>query len=444
MRATTWVSTGLGGRYRLDRLVARGTTVDVYAARDRHEQRVVAVKWVRADLAPSEHPLCRLDADELRRLSHPGLVRERDHGVEDGRPFLVMDFAGPGTLRTAWEGGPLPCDMVASIGRQLALTLTYLHDDELVHRYVTADRVLVDALTRQPDLRVRLDCSPWVPTRPPSDADLAPELRRGGDATVAGDVWSLGSLLLDCLIGVHEDGCRDPDMVRLERHASLADLAEPWRTLLPTMLDERPAYRPTAGQVAAVLGAARPRSVVHPVPAVVVARRPSASRASRSRTRALVLVAAATVVLVLVGMRVGRAEEAAADRSDASPQRGVDRVVDVPPTAPVTTPVTTTRVTTTSRTTSTTTTNRPTTSAGVRAVATVTGPTRPGRSATGPAPMPAPTPAPTSAQRGHEQPQGRAVGHAHAPGSPASAQPHGRALGHGTAHGHSGAVHPRG
>src|SRR5690242_3468806 len=115
MRATTWVSTGLGGRYRLDRLVARGTTVDVYAARDRQEQRVVAVKWVREDLPQSEHPQWRLDADELRRLSHPGLVRERGHGVEDGRPYVIMDFAGPSTLREACEAGPLPGDVVASI-----------------------------------------------------------------------------------------------------------------------------------------------------------------------------------------------------------------------------------------------------------------------------------------------------------------------------------------
>src|SRR5438552_6485101 len=179
---------GLGGRYRLDGIVGRGSLSDVFRAWDRERNRPVAVKWVREGIDPSLYPLWRADSDELRRLDHPGLVRERDHGTENGRPYLVMDLAGSSTLRALREEKALAPHDVASAARQLAGTLRYVHDNDVVHRYVTLDKILVERASLIGDPRFWLDCGPWVPNALPPSCALAPAPRHGEESSVAGDI----------------------------------------------------------------------------------------------------------------------------------------------------------------------------------------------------------------------------------------------------------------
>ena len=57
---------------------------------------------------------------------------------------MVTDLVAPTTLRTFCASTSLAPAVVASIGQQLAATLRYLHDNDVVHRAVTADRIFID------------------------------------------------------------------------------------------------------------------------------------------------------------------------------------------------------------------------------------------------------------------------------------------------------------
>ena len=80
----------VGGRYRLERLVGRGGTAEVWRATDTSLDRVVALKLV---TAPHDESAVRA-ADEARtlaQLSHPSLVQVYDAGTDtSGRPWVVM------------------------------------------------------------------------------------------------------------------------------------------------------------------------------------------------------------------------------------------------------------------------------------------------------------------------------------------------------------------
>ncbi len=87
-----------------------------------------------------------LEVDKLTRLSHPHLMHLLDSGVEDGIPFLIMDYAPHGSLRDQHPlGSTLPLGTIASYVKQLASALHYIHTHQLIHNNIKPENMLVAA-----------------------------------------------------------------------------------------------------------------------------------------------------------------------------------------------------------------------------------------------------------------------------------------------------------
>src|SRR5207249_2646840 len=90
----------VGKRYRLQRLLGGGGMALVYGARDERLDRPVAVKVLAENLA--EQPEIRerflREAQLAAQLSHPNVVAVYDAGEQDGRPYIVMEYADGETL----------------------------------------------------------------------------------------------------------------------------------------------------------------------------------------------------------------------------------------------------------------------------------------------------------------------------------------------------------
>src|ERR1700757_1619933 len=88
------------GRYRLEQRLGAGGMASVWLALDERLGRPVAVKIVADTLADDEQWVRRFkrEARAAAMLSHPGVVQVFDYGVEDGRPYLVMEYVPGGTL----------------------------------------------------------------------------------------------------------------------------------------------------------------------------------------------------------------------------------------------------------------------------------------------------------------------------------------------------------
>jgi LuxR family maltose regulon positive regulatory protein len=132
------------GNYRLLRLLGRGGFANVYLGEHVYLKSHAALKLLHTQLTDEEtHQFVR-EAQTLAGLAHPHIVRILDFAVQEGTPFLVIEYAPFGTLRTLHpKDTRLPLSLVASYIRQVAEALQYAHDRHLIHRDVKPENMLL-------------------------------------------------------------------------------------------------------------------------------------------------------------------------------------------------------------------------------------------------------------------------------------------------------------
>jgi predicted ATPase/class 3 adenylate cyclase/DNA-binding CsgD family transcriptional regulator len=132
------------GNYRLLRLIGRGSFAEVYLGEHLHLNTSAAIKVLHAHLTSEDSERLRTEARMMASLIHPHIVRVLDFGVEDGVPFLVMQYAPNGTLRERHpKGSQVPLDSIVSYVRPVAEALDYIHQQKLIHRDVKPENMLL-------------------------------------------------------------------------------------------------------------------------------------------------------------------------------------------------------------------------------------------------------------------------------------------------------------
>ncbi len=132
------------GKYRLIELLGEGGFASVYLGQHVNvaTQRV-AIKVLH--LTEVDQQKFQREAETIAALKHPQIVRLFDCDIERGTPFLVMDYAPNGSLRTRHaDGEQLPLETVVQYVTQIADALQYAHDEyHIVHCDIKPDNVLV-------------------------------------------------------------------------------------------------------------------------------------------------------------------------------------------------------------------------------------------------------------------------------------------------------------
>src|SRR5215468_1134113 len=95
------------GNYRLVTLLGQGGYAEVYLGQHVRLDLQAAIKVLHAHLTGSEAEHFQHEAQTIARLTHPAIVRVFDFDVQDGVPFLVMDYAQGGSLRRRYPKGSL-------------------------------------------------------------------------------------------------------------------------------------------------------------------------------------------------------------------------------------------------------------------------------------------------------------------------------------------------
>src|SRR2546421_11356601 len=86
------------GNYRLLHLIGRGSDAEVYLGEHLHLNTQAAIKVLHTHFTREERERFHTEARTMARLMHPNIVRILDFDVEDGIPFLVMEYAPNGAL----------------------------------------------------------------------------------------------------------------------------------------------------------------------------------------------------------------------------------------------------------------------------------------------------------------------------------------------------------
>jgi eukaryotic-like serine/threonine-protein kinase len=200
----------LDDRYRLDRWVAAGQSCDVWRATDILLRRPVTVKVLRADLAadPRVLSMFREEVRQASSVTHENVARIYDYNdaMAEHPPFLVMEFVDGASLADLLRDGPLSLRQTLGLVAQAAAGLSAAHRAGIVHDDVKPANVLLAAgekvkltdfgmarVTKAGTGAPRHDCG--------TPAYLAPECAIGQTATAAADLYALGVIAYECLLG---------------------------------------------------------------------------------------------------------------------------------------------------------------------------------------------------------------------------------------------------
>src|SRR5205085_2112176 len=122
----------------------QGGYAEVYLGQHIRLDLQAAIKVLHTHLTGSEAEHFQQEAQTIARLAHPSIVRVFDFDVQDGVPFLVMDYAPNGSLRQRYQkGSPVPLSQIVSYAKQVAAALQYAHEQKLIHRDIKPENVLL-------------------------------------------------------------------------------------------------------------------------------------------------------------------------------------------------------------------------------------------------------------------------------------------------------------
>ncbi|GAB5520781.1 MAG: hypothetical protein RhofKO_30320 [Rhodothermales bacterium] len=204
------------GPYRIDSLIARGGMGAVYRAhRDTGDyEQVVAIKVLRRGL-DTDDLLRRFQYERqiLARLQHPHIAHLIDGGsTDDGRPFFVMEYVEGQPITTYADEQRLTIPERVALFQTVCDAVQYAHQNLVIHRDLKPSNILVT-----PDGQVKLldfgiaklvaeDAAPdtamtQTGMRVMTPEYAAPEQIKGEPITTATDVYQLGILLYELLIG---------------------------------------------------------------------------------------------------------------------------------------------------------------------------------------------------------------------------------------------------
>jgi eukaryotic-like serine/threonine-protein kinase len=204
------IGTTLSGRYRLDSKLGSGGMSTVYLSRDETLERWVAVKIMHREISDDESQLERFrrEARSVAQLSHPNVVAVIDAGEDGGHPYIVFEYVEGETLKQRIERhGRLPLDEAAAYAIEIGRGLAAAHASSLVHRDVKPQNVLIDAEGRAKvtDFGIvrSLESRGLTATgRVLGTTDyVSPEQAMGHDVDARSDIYSLGVVLYEMLIG---------------------------------------------------------------------------------------------------------------------------------------------------------------------------------------------------------------------------------------------------
>jgi serine/threonine-protein kinase len=201
----------IADRYELEELCGSGGMSSVFRARDLQLDRSVAIKILHERYVddPEYVERFRREARAVARLSHPNIVTVIDRGEDEGRQYIVFEHVdGENLKELVVRSGRLPVRRAVELALSVADGLSFAHEHGLVHRDVKPQNVL---LSREGDVKVTdfgiarsLDVEHGVTqtgTVLGTGEYLAPEQASGKPVSPATDVYSLGVVLWELLVG---------------------------------------------------------------------------------------------------------------------------------------------------------------------------------------------------------------------------------------------------
>ena len=246
--------------YRILRQLGRGGMATVYLAMQESVQREVALKVMSPSLQadPDFSERFLREARIAAKLHHRHVVGIHDVGRAGEANYIAMEYLGGGPVQ-ARDAGPRPVGFALRVTREIGLALHYAHAKGFVHRDVKPDNILLRedgsaALTdfgiaRAADSSTRMTRTGAVIGTPHY---MSPEQARGRPIDGRADLYSLGIVLYELLVGrvpFHADDSLAVGIMHITQPIPvLPEHLAPIQPILNRLLAKQPDERYQSGQ----------------------------------------------------------------------------------------------------------------------------------------------------------------------------------------------------
>jgi serine/threonine protein kinase len=316
------------GEYRVEGKLGEGGMAVVYSAVHPLIGKKAAIKVMSPVLSADAGAVARfaLEARSVNRIGHPNIVDVFSFGrLPDGRSYFVMEWLQGETLyERLWkQHGPLPLNDVINILDQICDALEATHEKGIIHRDLKPANVFLCPVRGRQDLVKLLDfgvaklAHSEMQTRWTSAGSvvgtpdyISPEQARGRDVDGSTDLYSLGVMAYEMVLGRQPFISDNPaDAIQMHLCASPPRPSILWKqipprleTLLLKLLAKDASERATFAEVRETLSALKPM-VTQALDRVIDAPPPPAPLSRRRHVVRLGAVALTFIVLALAGYR---------------------------------------------------------------------------------------------------------------------------------------------
>ena len=276
----------VGDTYEIDARLGAGAMGEVYAARHVVLGKRVAIKVIGQRLSEDEAAIERfaMEARTLAQIQHPAIVAVEHVGeLADGRAYFVMEFLRGESLFERIQRGRVPLPEALRILDQMARGLDAAHGEGVTHRDLKPENTFLVHLPGEPPAIKLLDFGLAKLAAEHADVDrraertqsgvaigtpmyMSPEQMRGPDVDHRTDIYALGCVAYELVLGVppFPHARTVPELYAAHLHEApplprsiWPEIPPPLDLALFAMLAKDPAYRPTLAQVRAVIADAR-------------------------------------------------------------------------------------------------------------------------------------------------------------------------------------------
>ena len=236
------------GKYEVRERIATGGMAIIYKAYDPSLDRYVAVKQIAPHLAqdPRFFERFRTEAQTLARLSatQANIVNVHELIQDGGQLYLVMECVEGTTLRVLMDRGPVPLQTGLGVLLSTALGLKAMHAQGIVHRDLTPANIMMakDGALKITDFGLIGHSGGKTSLPMGTTKYMAPEMFTGAPVDARADLYSLGMIAYEMLVGPEKFAEVFRDVLRDERaqqvrwmhwHSNPALKAPPLRDLQP-------------------------------------------------------------------------------------------------------------------------------------------------------------------------------------------------------------------
>ncbi len=227
----------LDNKYQLQELISQNERNMVYKGYEPARKRPVAIKFLSPALSGDQTAVhqFRQEMQLLSGLNHPHILDVYDYGLQEDRLYLVTPYISGATLRERMEQF-YPLDRAAQMTQAVVEALAYVHGQGLIHGNLKPSNILLDE-ERQP-LLTDFGAFQEIGGRGLGSPYQSPEQARGGPIDARTDVYALGVLLYEMLIGQPPPKGATPSP-----HLQRPDLPLEVEQVILTAMADNPAHR---------------------------------------------------------------------------------------------------------------------------------------------------------------------------------------------------------